>query len=396
MAEIDIIRIKEIALNLAKETDSLEKRYFLEEVRIGKEPRIKVLRGFRGVGKTTGLLQLMQKSELRRSIYLSMDHPYVEGFRLYALCKELAKNGYEVILIDEIHYCSDWQKDTKALYDEFPKLDIVVSGSAPLAFQEERRYEIIEVEPMSLREFSGLQGKKTEATESWMNVEETLGFLATNPWLHEYFDNYTRNGGGFPVYFRYKEKTLAAIYSSIRKSIREDAIFFAHVDGEMIRGMEKMLIMLASAYAGEFSVNRMSKNLGLTRYKAYEIVSLLQAMKILRLVTPYGRGAKLVRGEPKLLFYHPNLRCAICEAIGLKPDIGALREELAVFCLKRRGWQVHTIKGMKRSPDFVIEKGERRIIIEIGGMSKGAAQLAGLSGETLVLNERQLITLAFF
>jgi len=395
MTEIDVLKIKEIAINLAKSVEGFEKRDFLAAIHLGKEPRIKVLRGFRGIGKTTALLQMMSGVENRRAIYFSMDHPYVEKFRIYDLGKEFVKVGYTTLLIDEVHYCTNWEKDTKALYDEFPGIDIVVSGSAPLAFTEERRYEIIEVEPMSLREFSSLKGKKIPATESWSNIDDTLSFLAFNNWLYEYFDEYM-TGGAFPIYFTYKDKTLSALYSSIRKSIREDAPFFNRVDGEMLRGMERMLALVASSPPGEFSVNSMSKHLELTKYKTYEIVRLLEAMKILRIVVPFGRGAKLVRGEPKLLFYHPALRTAVCDAVGIKPDKGALREDLAVFSFKQRGWHVFTIKGMKKSPDYIIEKGERRIVIEIGGPGKKRTQLRDFKFETIVLTERQLIPLAFY
>lgn len=392
MAEADVLKVKEIALNLAESVQGFGRRRFLDWLKVGAEPRIKVLRGFRGVGKTTALLQLMADE---KAIYFSVDHPYIEGHNLYELGKQLFRAGYNVLLVDEIHHYSDWKKETKALYDEFPRACIIVSGSAPLAFEPERRYDIIEADPMSLREFAGLQGRVVEATESWKSIDETLRFLAENNWIHEHYENYLRNGA-FPIFFAYKEKTLPALYNSIRKSIREDAPFFAKVDGETIRAMERLLLSLATSQPGEFSVNSMAKHLELTKYKGYEIVSLLEAMKILRLVKPHGRGPKLVRGEPKLLFYHPNLRWAVCDALGASPSIGAVREELAVFSLAQRGWRVSTIKGRKKSPDYMIEKGKEIIVIEIGGQSKSKAQLAGFTEKKLVITDRQLITLALF
>ncbi len=395
MNEIDLVKIKEISLNFSRGIEGLGKRAFLERINVIREPRIKILRGFRGVGKTTALLQLLGSAQQQRGIYLSMDHPYIENFGLYEIGKELVKNGYSVIMADEAHHYSKWERDAKALYDEFPNTSIVISGSAPLAFKEERRYEIIEVEPMSLREFVSLQGKNIESTESWKNLDNTLEFLASNNWIYEYFEQYT-NGGAFPIYYTYKDKTLGAIYNSIRKSIREDALFFSHIDGEMIRGMERAIALLATASLGEFSINSMSKHLELTKYRAYEIIRLLNTMKILRIVLPYGKGPKLVRGEPKVMFYHPNLRSAVCDALGFKTDTGAVREELAVFSLIQRHWKVSTIKGLKKSPDYLIQKENQKIIVEIGGPSKNKIQLKGFDEEVLVITERQLIPLTIF
>lgn len=393
MPEIDLIKIREIALQLTKSTEGLQKRYLVDELKLGKEPRIKVLRGFRGLGKTTALLQLMAGSE--KAVYFSVDHPYAESYGVYELGKACIQAGYPLLFIDEIHHYPEWKKETKALYDEFRHATIVLSGSAPLAFEPERRYEVTDVEPLSLREFAELQGRKIKVAEAWRSIDETLELLASHPWLHEYYEKYMQ-GGAWPLFFGYQEKTLPSLYYSIQKSIREDAPFFARVDGETIRAMEKLVLLLATAPLGEFSIHSTAQNLGISKYKAYEVVSLLESMRILRLVRPYGKGAKLVRGEPKLMFHHPNLRSAVCNAVGQRPSIGPLREELAVFSFFQRGWQVYTIKGMKKSPDYIVEKGEERLIIEIGGESKGSMQLRGFKEKTAVIRERQLITLALF
>ncbi|MDO8554842.1 MAG: AAA family ATPase [Candidatus Micrarchaeota archaeon] len=393
MAELEIIKIKEISFTLAKSVESLSYRSFFSLVKLG-EPRIKVLRGFRGVGKTTVLLQLMSK--LQNAIYLSMDHPYIEGFNIYQLGKELIKNGYKTLLIDEIHYYKNWEKDTKALYDEFPEVNLILSGSVPLAFEPERRYEIIDADPMSFAEFAKLKGQSFGYVyEGWKTIDECLKIIASNSWIYEYFNNYLNDGGAFPISFSYKEKTLSSLYSSIRKSIREDAPFFSNVDGEDVRAMEKLLMLLATSTLGEFSINSIAKTLEITKYKGYSLVSLLEDMKILRMVRPYGRGPKLVRGDPKLMFYHPNLRSAVCHVLGITPNIGALREELAVFSFIGRGWNVYTIKGRKKNPDYLIEKGKERFVIEVGGENKGKSQLEGFK-ESLVITEKQLIILSLF
>ena len=96
------------------------------------------------------------------------------------------------------------------------------------------------------------------------------------------------------------------------------------------------------------------------------------------------------------MFCHPNLRSAACGALSVQPDVGALREELAVFSLAGRGWRVSTVKGMKRSPDYIITKGTQKAVVEIGGDGKSASQLAGFDMKKMLITEKQLIPLAFF
>ena len=392
MAEIDLIKIKEIGLRLAQSVTLYKERDFLNQLHLNKEPRIKVLVGFRGLGKTTALLQRIGE----KGIYFSLDHPYILEHSLYNVGKMLLMAGHTTLLIDEVHHYKDWKQDSKALYDEFPHVSFVLSGSAPLAFEPERRYQIISVNPLSFQEFMKIQGKEVAASqEVWRQIDVTLPFIAAQNDIYEYFQHYM-SGGGFPMYLTYHSKTLDAIYNSIRKSIREDAPFFAKVSGEEIMFLEKILITLATSSPGELSIHSLSGNLGMKKHQAYSLISLLEKMKIVRLIRPYGKGPKAVRGDPKLLFFHPNLRSVICATLQVTPDKGALREELAVFSLLGRGWVVNTIKGQKKTPDYIISQAKEKIVIEIGGSSKKRVQLQEFPGNSLLLDERQLMVLAMF
>jgi uncharacterized protein len=392
MDTIDLVGLKESALRLKKSVEGFKYRDFISKIEITTEPRIKVLRGFRGVGKTTALLQIMDE----KMIYFSMDNPHVGIHSLYEIGKAFIREGSKVLLIDEIHHYKKWKEETKALYDEFPRCSIVVSGSAPLAFEPERRYEIIDVNQLSISEFAKLsKGYEVKTSDAWKNLDHSVAFLAGNEWAYEVYSEYL-NGGAFPTFLTYKAKTLDSIYYSIQKSIREDAVFLPNVDGELIYQMHRVLVLLASSSLGEFSINSFSNTLGISKNKAYHMINLLESMKILKTIKPYGGGAKLVRGDPKLMFNHPILRIAICKLLAAKPDSGAIREEMAVFSLCSRGWKVSTIKGMKKSPDYIIEKGKEKIIIEIGSASKKNSQLKEFSEKTLKIEDRQLIMMGLF
>ncbi|MFH1246911.1 MAG: AAA family ATPase [Candidatus Micrarchaeota archaeon] len=388
---VNVAKIIESSKTLARNVDGLAKRLFLNNLQVGKEPRIKVLRGFRGVGKTTALLQMVDEN----TVYFSMDDPLVQGESLYDIGSALFKSGFKTLLIDEIHYFPEWRRHTKSLYDSYPNTGIVLSGSAPLAFEPERRYEIINIDPLSLGEFYHLARKAIGTTEAWRSVDDSINFIVKNKEIHAMYEKYLA-GGAFPIFFSYGEKTLNGIYNSINKSIREDAPFFARVDGEAIRAMNRTIFFLASSTLGEYSVNSLSNTLDLKKDKTNSIITLLEDMRILRLVRPFGKGAKLVRGEPKLMFYHPVMRKAVCNELKLEANIGAIREELAVFCFDQRQWKVNTIKGMKHQPDYVIEKRGEQLVVEIGGPSKKRTQLKEFGEKTLVITDQQLMALACF
>ena len=123
MADIDITKIREIGLRLSQSVLNFTPRSFVHQIRPGKEPRIQVLVGFRGLGKTTALLQLLKQD---KSVYFSMDHPYVLGSSLYELGKTFITAGYKTILVDEegririddLEMAEDVQKEVNGLWQK--------------------------------------------------------------------------------------------------------------------------------------------------------------------------------------------------------------------------------------------------------------------------------------
>ncbi|HIH10261.1 MAG TPA: ATP-binding protein [Candidatus Diapherotrites archaeon] len=387
---VDVDAIKEISARASTGIEKYRKRFFAEKIHAGKEPRITVIRGFRGLGKTTALLGLLDKD----SIYFSMDHARIVAYSLYDVGKALIESGYITLLIDEVHKYPDWERDIKSLYDEFKEASFIVSGSAPLAFNPDRRFKIIEANQLSLREFMHLAGRQIGFSEKWRTYDGALEFIKNNPGIEKEFSQYMA-GGASPTYFKSGEDTLDGVYNSIMKSIREDAVLFAKIDAQYILGMEKAVTMLSNAKLGEFSINTFCNALELKKHKTYELIDLLGKMKVLRLVQPHSESFAGARKEPKLMFYHPVYRQAIAKKTGVKPDIGAIREELAAFALCERGYSVHTIKGEKKSPDYLAIKGREKILIEVGGENKTKTQLKMpiKASEKIILKEKQLIPL---
>ncbi len=389
--------LRENSFKLYELVKEFRKRWIFHKInsKLGSEPRIKLVRGFRGTGKTTLLLQLFGEHS-ERSIYINADNPKVKREGLYQIGSDAIERGYDILLIDEAHTFIDWRSHIKALYDENPNASFVVSGSAPLVFSAGRRETELNMEFLSLSEFIYLMdGTKVIASDDvWKDPDATLRFIARNPSLSRNWDEYIRSG--LPLFFSFNKNVSSAVFNSIKKSIREDALYYLNMSGEKITAMESMLYMIATSSLGEFSVNSASKNLGISKYTAYEIINTLESMQIIRIVRPYGKGPKLVRGEPKVMFSHPAMRIAVCEELGEDADLGAVREEIAVFSLINRGYTVNTIKGAKRSPDYIVRKGKTIFLVEVGGESKTKKQLLNMKLNGIIIKPRQLITLSAF
>ena len=392
---VDVKEMRKIAIRLGENVKNLTPRFIFRPLkqRLKKEPRIKLVRGFRGSGKTTLLLQIFNEYR-SEAFYLSADNPLIAKENLYHVMKDILSSGSRILLIDEIHKYPEWRRDVKAIYDEYPEVTIVCSGSAPLAFIPERREEVIEVEPMSFDEFLKLKyGISVKATDEWKSEEKSMELVAKHsPKIEAYFREYIEVGG-FPISITYDESSAKkAIFYSIRKSVYEDSVSLLKMSQEKVFAMNKILVFLSTSEPGELSINGICSLVEMSKSSVYEILDALEKMRIVRILQPHAKGGKLVRTSPKMLFYHPNLRVSVCSEMGIEPSVGSLREELAVFLFSLKGAKVFTIKERRKSPDYYVSK-PVDAFVEIGGKGKGKEQLKGFR-KSFVLKPDQLIALS--
>ena len=99
--------------------------------------------GPKGVGKSTLLRQYVKRNYQigdRRSLYCSADSVDFSTRTLVELAEQFFINGGELLIVDEIHKykpgTSDWSKEVKEIYELFPKLKLIVSGSSLLKLKE--------------------------------------------------------------------------------------------------------------------------------------------------------------------------------------------------------------------------------------------------------------------
>lgn len=140
-----------------------------------------ILKGARGIGKSTVLLQFLsekQKSD-NKVLYISADSSVISA-SLTELAFEVNKSGVSYLAIDEIHKYTDWQREVKTILDSFPKLKLIVSGSSSLHLNYKvadlsRRHIMLSAKGLSFREYLeknySLNLSKYSLTEILENID---------------------------------------------------------------------------------------------------------------------------------------------------------------------------------------------------------------------------------
>ena len=123
--------------------------------------RLVAIRGARGVGKTTLMLQYLRLNYVadgREALYASLDSGYFTRHTLSELVEQFYLRGGKHLFLDEVHKYPGWSREIKNAYDEYPDLKIVFSGSSLLQILNaeadlSRRCISYDMQGLSFREY---------------------------------------------------------------------------------------------------------------------------------------------------------------------------------------------------------------------------------------------------
>ena len=122
---------------LVEHTNAPVRRDLMDE--IDWSDRLIGIKGTRGVGKTTFLLQYAKEKfgNDRSCLFINMNNFYFSGHSIVDFANEFQKRGGKVLLIDQVFKHPEWSKELRMCYDRFPNLKIVFTGSSVMRLKEE-------------------------------------------------------------------------------------------------------------------------------------------------------------------------------------------------------------------------------------------------------------------
>lgn len=318
-------------------------------------------------------------------MYASLDHIYFSAHSLLDFVRDMHQfEGRNLFFLDEAHKYPGWNRELKNIYDSFPEIRIVFSGSSSLdlvkgQYDLSRRGVIYRMNGLSFREFILFKTGKTLSPFSCDDLisgaMEIAREASTFPRIRGLFQEFLSTGY-YPFYFEDPETYHARILNTIDKTIFEDIANYYSLSTSKLPVFKRLLAYLASIPPGEMSVNTLARNLEIDHKTVNSYLHMLLETSLIHSLAFEKGGKAGLRASEKVLLENPNLYFAISKEIGLEPSIGSLRETFFINALRGAGISVHYSKeGDYRA------KGK---IFEIGGASKTARQLGGAKNGFLV------------
>lgn len=348
--------------------------------------------GARGVGKTTFLLQYLREhyGDGEKGLYISADNLYFSDHTLLETVDQFIKlYGGELLCIDEIHKYKNWNQELKNIFDSFPNLKVLFSGSSSIdlikgKYDLSRRVILRQMYGFSFREYLEFKtGNKypvltlKDIFESTSRVEKKIGSTEKLlGHLHDYWKKgYYPTANAISTYEAFKDTLIGVI----DKTIYEDITSFYDLKTENLDTLKKIVYFFATSEPGSLSINKLANSLGKDHATITEYVQILRDTGILRFLLSDKSGHALVRNAEKVYLDNTNLLYAINETIGKETHIGTVRELFTISALEDSGHKVCYAK----MGDIITEG----YTLEIGGLRKSGHQIRNVPNSFILKDD---------
>ena len=349
--------------------------------------RLIAIRGARGVGKTTLILQYIKTKYGRNTsdaLYISLDSIYFLTHTLSECINEFYQKGGKHIFIDEVHKYPNWSREIKNIYDEYPDLKIVFTGSSLINILNaeadlSRRCISYTMQGLSYREylelFRGYSLPRYTLDEIINNPTNAIDNIISQIKPLQWFDDYLRNGY-FPFKTENGEYYHIRVENTINMILDIELPQLCNVDLGNIRKIKTLLAILASDVPMMVDISKLSALSSITRATLLSYLQHLERAKLINLLYADDTSIKKMQKPDKILMDN----CNLLKVLALKePNIGTLRETF--FC-NQLGYQ-HQVEYSKQG-DFLID---HQITFEIGGQAKEGKQVAAVENAYIVADD---------
>lgn len=351
--------------------------------------RLLGIKGARGVGKTTLLLQRMkvEHSAGQKAVYLTLDDVHFGTYGLRETVEAFQNIGYSIFFIDEIHKYPGWSQHLKNLYDFHPNLRIVFSGSSILELGRQsvdlsRRAIMYELPGLSLREFMIFRGvvevpAAIPLKEILANHRDIAAEITQKVKPLEHLTDYFKMG-----YYPFFLENPALVSVRLRQLVRLvlDVDLSSSEEGGRVYQVHKigqLLQIIAESVPFKPNLQSLARSLQIDRDTVSRYLRHLHDARLIAMVYAELQGIFSLQRPEKIYLQNPTIANALVPAG--QPDLGNMRE---MFFLSQVSAKHHV--NYPSSGDFLIDQ---KHTVEVGGKGKNLRQIATTPDSYLAVDD---------
>ena len=301
---------------LVEHTNAPVRRDLMDE--IDWNDRLIGIKGTRGVGKTTFLLQYAKEKfgTDHSCLFINMNNFYFSKYTLVEFAAEFVKRGGKVLLIDQVFKYPEWSHDLRACYEMFPTLKIIFTGSSVMRLKEENPElsgiaKVYYLRGFSFREYLNLQSgncfRAYTLQEILENHEQIAKTILRNVKPLDYFQDYLHHG--FYPFFLEKRNFSENLLKTMNMMIEVDILLIKQIELKYLSKIKNLLYLLAVDGPVAPNVSQLATEIQTSRATVMNYIKYLADARLINMV--YPKGEEFPKKPSKLMMHNTNLMYSI-------------------------------------------------------------------------------------
>jgi predicted AAA+ superfamily ATPase len=362
------------------------RRYLYQD--IDWEGRLIGITGTRGTGKTTLLLQYLKENFPKKEnvLYVSLDNIWFTKNSLLDLAEQFDAYGGTHLFLDEVHRYPTWAIELKNIYDSFPKMHVVFTGSSMLEIYKSnadlsRRAIGYELKGLSFREFllleHNLDFPVISLNEILENHQTIASDILTKIKILPEFRKYLKYGY-YPIYKEGLKSYSLRLQNAVNIVLDNDLPSVENIEYTTIFKIKKLLMVLASLVPYTPNINTLSGEIETNRANTLRYLEYLKRAGLIQTFLYPQKNMKMLSKPDKIYLNNSNLLYTFANE---NANVGNVRETFFANQVSAK-----YVLNTSQKGDFQVEN----CVFEVGGNWKTGKQIAGVSDSYLVIDETEV------
>lgn len=350
--------------------------------------RLTGITGARGTGKTTLLLQHIADnfSEMNKALYVSLDNIWFTKNTLLELVDYFQAHGGTHLFLDEVHRYPNWSIALKNIYDSYPDLKVVFTGSSILEIYRSnadlsRRAVTYNLFGLSFREFLNFENKLNiepfTLDDILQNHQRIAGMIISQIKVLPEFKKYLEYGY-YPFYREGIKAYPLRLKNVVNTILENDLPAIENIEYVTIHKIKKMLMIVASLVPFSPNIAKLSSEIETNRANTVRYLDYLQKAGLTINLLSSKKGMSLMNKPDKIYLENTNLQYALATS-GVNK--GNLRETF--FANQVRN--LHHVR-ISQQGDFLVDD---TYIFEVGGSNKSFDQIKNIQNSFVVTDDTE-------